>query len=446
MRAVGLITEYNPFHNGHAHHVEQARRCSGADVVVAVMGGHFLQRGEPSILGKWERARMALSCGVDVVVELPFPWACNSAPHFAAGALEVLNAFSPHLDCFCFGSESGNLQELQHLATVLTSLESVEHGGAAHFRHGQNYPTARQLHLERSKRELPASDLSISEEVVLNAPNNILALAYLRALGAAAHIRLLPLTIPRIGGSFHACRPTTAHIASATAVRHLLRADEDITPYVPGVCGRILRKAHQSGCLCNMQRWFMLVAGSCLREASASTSTASATPTSTPIPTQIYQYQPGLNERVLQAALEAGTYTELVEGVKARHLTRTRVQRLLCYTALGVTAAEMEPQLSGGVPFIPLLGATAKGEAFLRQCRNGMDIPLSGNFSRLSAMLKRHYRANPVRLAQAQQLLELHKRATRMYTLLLPGWNDISRHLDYHRDPLRPDSLFSSQP
>ncbi len=426
MRAVGLITEYNPFHNGHAYHVEQARLSSGAEVVVAVMGGHFLQRGEPAIVDKWARARMALSCGVDVVVELPFPWACNSAPHFAAGALEVLNAFSPHLDCFCFGSESGNLQKLQQLAKELAALESEKCGSAAHFRQGQNYPAARQQQLEQRKHELHSGGSSSSFDVVLSAPNNILALAYLRALIAAENLRLQPLTIPRIGGSFHACRPSAAHIASATAVRHMFNADEDISSYVPEVSARILSKARQSGSLCDLQRWFMLVAGNCLREASI--------PTATPI----YQYQSGLQERILKAALQATTYVELVEGVKARHLTRTRVQRLLAYSALGVTTQEMEHQLRGGVPFIPLLGATAKGEAFLRQCRKVMEIPLSGNFSRLNVILKRHYRTSPERLKQAQQLLELQKRTTRMYSLLFPGWSGVSRHLDYYRDPLRP--------
>lgn len=430
MRAVGLITEYNPFHNGHAYHAEQARRCSGADVVVAVMGGHFLQRGEPAMVDKWARARMALSAGVDVVVELPFPWGCNSAPHFAAGALEVLNAFSPQLDCFCFGSESGKLQELQHLAAALTTLEAEKQGAATHFRRAQNYPSARQQQLERRNHASPAVGADANGKVALNAPNNILALAYLRALAAAAHMSLRPLTITRIGGSFHAHRPSTEHIASATAVRHMLNMGEDITPYVPPASASVLREARASGCFCDMQRWFVLVAGNCLGAAS----------------TQVYQYQPGLHERILQAALQATTHAELVEGVKAKHLTRTRVQRLLCYTALGVTTAEMEPQLRGGVPFIPLLGASAKGEAFLRQCRKGMDIPLSGNFSRLNTLLKRHYRTRPARLVQAQRLLGLQKRTTRMYTLLLPGWNGESRHLDYYCAPLRPDSPLSAQP
>jgi len=426
MRAVGLITEYNPFHNGHAYHVEQARTCSGAEVVVAVMGGHFLQRGEPALVDKWERVRMALSCGVDVVVELPFPWGCNSAPHFAAGALEVLHAFSPHLDCFCFGSESGNLAELQRMATAIASVGEKD-AGALHFRRGENFPAARQERMLEGNKVRRAEG---ADALDLHAPNNILGLAYLRALAAAPHINLEPFTIARIGSSFHACEPQSADIASATGVRHMLAQQQDITHYVPEISGRILRQAQHDGRISDMERWFMLVAAGCLGQGADAGLDA-----------HIYQFQPGLGARMLQAALHAKTYTELVDGVKARHLTRTRVQRLLCYAALGVTPAEMEAQLKYGVPFISLLGASAGGEAFLRQCRASLKIPVVGNFSRLNALLKRHYRSAPARLDQAHQLLELHNRSARMYSLLLPGWGEGSRHMDYTRAPLRSGDL-----
>jgi predicted nucleotidyltransferase len=94
MRAVGLITEYNPFHNGHLHHLQESRKAADAEVAVAVMSGHFLQRGEPALVDKWLRTRMALAAGVDVVVELPFPWACNSAPLFAEGAVRSLDSLA----------------------------------------------------------------------------------------------------------------------------------------------------------------------------------------------------------------------------------------------------------------------------------------------------------------------------------------------------------------
>lgn len=279
---------------------------------------------------------MALSCGVDVVVELPFPWACNSAPYFAAGALEILYAFAPHLDCFCFGSESGNIEELQHMANAITSLE-VEDYGPAHFRRGVNFPAARQ--------ELLLGDNTLhggdgADQLDIQAPNNILGLAYLRALAAAPHIDLEPLTIARIGSSFHASEPQSSDIASATAVRRMLVQQQDINSYVPEVSAEILSQAQHDGRESDMERWFMLVAAACLGHASDADA-------------QIYQFQPGLHTRMLQAALHATTYAELVDGVKARHLTRTRVQRLLCYVALGVTSVEMELQLKRGCRLSP---------------------------------------------------------------------------------------------
>ncbi|NIQ97403.1 MAG: nucleotidyltransferase family protein, partial [Desulfuromonadales bacterium] len=143
MRSVGLITEYNPFHNGHLHHLRESRRATGADVSVAVMSGHFLQRGEPALVDKWVRAEMAVAAGVDLVVELPLPWACNSAPYFALGAVQALNDLG--VDALCFGSEVGDLDVLKQCAGLLEEHETlVARRTEALLRRGINYPEARQ--------------------------------------------------------------------------------------------------------------------------------------------------------------------------------------------------------------------------------------------------------------------------------------------------------------
>ena len=143
MRAVGLITEYNPFHNGHLHHLQESRRLAGAEVAVAVMSGHFLQRGEPALVDKWTRTALALAAGVDVVLELPFPWACNSAPNFAAGAVRLLTACGG-VESVCFGSESGDLAGLQQQAAFLTAHEAtIAARSQALLRCGVAYPLAR---------------------------------------------------------------------------------------------------------------------------------------------------------------------------------------------------------------------------------------------------------------------------------------------------------------
>ena len=143
MDAVGLITEYNPFHNGHLHHLRESRRESGAEVAVAVMSGHFLQRGEPALLDKWVRAEMALRAGVDVVVEIPFPFACNSAPHFARGAVQLLDAFGGAVTSLCFGSETGELGALQRCSDLLSRHETaIQPAPAPLPRQGPTFPAA----------------------------------------------------------------------------------------------------------------------------------------------------------------------------------------------------------------------------------------------------------------------------------------------------------------
>ena len=119
MRTVGLIAEYNPFHNGHAWHMQEAKRISGADFCIVVMSGNFVQRGAPALLDKYARTEMALSCGADLVLELPVPYALGSAEYFASGAVSLLDSLGV-VDTLCFGSECGDLSFLQKTAEILT--------------------------------------------------------------------------------------------------------------------------------------------------------------------------------------------------------------------------------------------------------------------------------------------------------------------------------------
>ena len=160
MRIVGLITEYNPFHNGHLHHLQESLRVAEADASVAVMGGHFLQRGEPALLDKWTRAEMALAAGVDLVLELPFPFACNSAPHFARGAVQSLNALGV-VDALCFGSEAGEVEPLQTAARLLLEhADDIDAGTRQLLRSGVSYPAARAKVLSEMTSDVSAALIS----------------------------------------------------------------------------------------------------------------------------------------------------------------------------------------------------------------------------------------------------------------------------------------------
>jgi len=414
MRAVGLITEYNPFHNGHMHHLRESLRTSGAGVAVAVMSGHFLQRGEPALADKWLRTRMALAAGVDVVVELPFPWACNSAPHFAEGAVRTLDALGG-LDSLCFGSEAGDLGRLQGAADLLREHEAeLARRTAGLLRSGLTYPDARARVLAQL-----AEDPAVAE--LLRSPNNILGLEYLKALQRTGS-DLRPLTIPRIGVGYHDLEAVGA-IASATGIRHLLATGGAIDHLIPAAVQALLQPALESSGGVDEELLHRLLVARIGRGASSL------------VP--LYQIEDGIESRLVDAADVSSGYADLVDRVKARQLTRTRIQRLLCYVLNEVEREEMEAFLSAGPLYLHLLGCSERGRAFLAAGRKHRRLPLVVNYSRVQSQLRRQYGAGDGRLHLAQRQLALELRATRNYTLLLRRWSGRNRSRDFFEEVIQ---------
>lgn len=411
MRAVGLITEYNPFHNGHQHHLRESIKLSGADVTVAVMSGHFLQRGMPAMVDKWVRTEMALASGVDLLLELPVVWACNSAPHFAAGAVAVLDACGG-IESLCFGSEQGEIAPLQECAGYLTtSMERIERETAQALRTGISYPLARDTALQ----EHPLAG------ELLSTPNNTLGISYLQAL-AAGGSTIRPLTIPRIGAAYHDSLPKGA-IASATGIRHLHAQGKDLTPFIPDAAQRHLQRALAAGNSLDQNRLFLLLMARLSDEPAHLAG--------------LYQVEDGIGERLCHQARSAHTLAGLIDNVKVRHFTVSRIQRILTYILLNLTAAEAGEQLSCGPPYLRLLGASARGEAFLAATRKERTLPLLANFSRATAQLKKFYGERSPDFARAAALLRLETRATRLYTLLLSQWEGADRNRDFFEEVRR---------
>lgn len=410
MKSVGLITEYNPFHNGHLHHLRESLRVTEAEVAVAVMSGHFLQRGEPALVDKWVRAEMALRAGVDVVVELPFPWACNSAPQFALGAVRVLQSLG--VDALCFGSEAGGLAALQRCAELLITEDGRIAEGTAHLlRQGINYPTARARCL---------AELGVDAAELLAAPNNILGIEYLKALrqtGAA----IVPHTIPRIGAGFHEER-AVGGIASATGIRHRLGRGEEVADFIPLPSRAPFAAALAAGHLLDAEHLYRLLLARLLRGADSLRT--------------LYQVEAGIAERLYAAACAGDGYAELVAAVKSRHLTRTRVQRLLAYVLNEVTTEEMTAWLESGPLYLHLLGATEKGRTWLAAGRKARTLPLIGNYSRIAPLLKKRYGAPSRAFALAAGMLLLETRATANYSLLMQRRHGGPSARDYFIDVL----------
>ncbi len=394
MRAVGLITEYNPFHNGHLYHLRRSLQLADAEVSVAVMSGHFLQRGEPALLDKWMRAEMALAAGVDVLVELPLPWACSSAPDFARGGILALTELG--VDAVCFGSESGNLNVLQRCAGLLAGeQQTIEQRTSAALRRGVAFPQARA----RVMADLfPAADI----QETLSSPNNILGLAYLRALNESGS-PVVPLTTIRVGPGYHDLDEKEG-IASATGIRQRLSRGLEVEDLVPQPVNHLLKKACALGQELDTEIYYRLLSAQIVRQPDALG--------------HYWLIEAGLEQRLVAAADQAGDLEGLIDAVKARHLTRTRVQRALVAVLLGVETDTARLLLAAPPSYLHLLAVSERGEAFLASRRKRRTIPLIQNFSRVQSILKRRYGVKSRELSRAQIQLTLQMRASRIYSLL----------------------------
>ena len=224
MKVVGIIAEYNPFHNGHAYQIKRIKEELKPDYILIAMSGDFVQRGTPAITDKYTRSAMALACGADLVLELPTLWATSSAEYFASAGVSLMEK-TKVVDTLCFGAECDNLPLLTNVAHVLSEKDpSLEALIATLVSEGNSYPVARNLALHK-KYDFPGLD------ELLKSPNNILAIEYLKALHGT---NIEPLLIQRVGDSYHQTS-ISSPFASATAIRQAIHSQkaEGILDYVP---------------------------------------------------------------------------------------------------------------------------------------------------------------------------------------------------------------------
>ncbi|MCK4509711.1 MAG: nucleotidyltransferase [Desulfuromonadales bacterium] len=409
MRIVGLITEYNPFHNGHLHHLRESLRITVADASVAVMSGHFLQRGEPALVDKWVRTEMALAAGVDLVLELPFPFACNSAPHFAMGAVQTLDALGV-VDALCFGSETGVIDPLQTIARLLIERsDAIEDGTRERLRCGVSYPVARAEVMTELYPNLSPETLA--------SPNNILGIEYLRALQITSS-QMHAFTIPRLGADYHSTE-VLDDIASATGIRKLIAEGDKVDHLLPAPGHEILKEALAEGRYLDRERLFTALQSFLLQEPERLKG--------------LCQVTDGLDKRLIEAAMTAESYTDLVALIKSRQWTLTRIQRILSYVLLQLSATEMVGFLESGPLYLRLLGATEQGRKVLANARKKRSLPLISDPSRARATLRRFYQGQPARCQLAERMLNCDLRATRIYGLLQATQQRVHRNQDFFR-------------
>lgn len=384
----GIVCELNPLHRGHAYLLQEARRHS--DAVVCVMSGNWVQRGEPAVLSKFVRARMALACGADLVAELPLPWACAGAEPFAFGAVSLLDS----LGCIgqlWFGSECGDAERLNRLASLLLS-PAFSNALRDCLQTGKSFAAARQ----QAVTQLAGSE----EAALLESANNILGIEYCKALHRLQS-PITPMTVKRMG-SPHDCRQeaTPDAFLSASQLRELLREGQSLEGLLPPAAWQILQEEISAGRAPG--DFSRLETAVIARLRSMSKAEFAALP----------DVSEGLENRLYEVSRRALTLEALYEGVKSKRYSHARIRRIVAAAFLGIPR-----NLPAKPPYFRVLAMNARGREVLRAASQKATIPLLSR--------PRDFLQGP---EEPRSLFALEQRATDLFALTLPappacGWD-----------------------
>lgn len=444
MKAVGLVTEYNPFHNGHLYHLNKAMELTGADISVAVMSGDFVQRGEPAVLDKYTRASMALNSGVNLVIELPVNYAVSSAESFAAGALKVLDYIKA--DSIAFGSESGDIERLSKLAYILCDNEDMLYKEISKCTaNGISYAAARQKVVEKLTDKDTAAMLTSS--------NNILAVEYLKAIIKNNYV-IKPYTVQRQGDSYNDT-DIRSEYASATALRENLKNGMDKWIYSDSVADdtidTITEYNNDINNNINISEYIPVKAGLIL---SSNTNYIYPDDITEALFTRlldilfasnydknvfienVMQYPDVSKEiagRLYKSAMDMITRTvpqwagskydgafsfgSLCEHIKTKEVPLSRIKRALVRITLGLDKKHMEKY--SNAPYIRVLGFDKKGQEYLSYIRKTVEVPLITKTADYKEML----------------LDDIH--AANIYNTIVAGKYGVKELGDFVRGPVR---------
>lgn len=407
MKTIGIVVEYNPFHNGHAYHLAQIKKQTGADCLVAIMSGPFVQRGEPAIVNKWARAEMALRGGIDLVIELPFLYATQSAEWFAYGAVATLEATGT-IDGLSFGMESEDPTWLMPLAAYLEQEPPSFHQAIKEgLSQGMGYPAAFAGALT-TLQDSPLKDMPTEERVK---PNNILALHYCRTL-LRVHSDIKPVPIVRTGAEHHQQEVSEGKIASATSLRKILYQDDlkMVHPYVPQTTYEILKREQTEGRFpVEIESFFPFLLQRIITMDPDELET-------------IHEMKEGIHHLLGKIGVEAINYGHLIQQMGNKRYTHSRIRRLLLNVLMNVTREKVTRCNLNSPSYIRILGFTEKGKALLKTMKKTARLPLIQNIKK-----------------ERNTLLNFDLQASRLYGLAYPNLEQREKEMqrEFRQPPLQ---------
>ena len=374
MNLLGLIVEYNPFHNGHKYHLEKSKEITNATHTVAIMSGSFSQRGEPAFFDKYTRAEMAVKNGVDLVIELPTLYACQSAEIFSHGAVATLNSLNC-VNSLCFGSEEGNIDILQTISEILVKEPSDFKTTLKNFLdEGIVFPVARSKALYEYIKNNHLLELSEDElQQVLNSSNNILGIEYIKSL-IKLNSSIKPYTITRIASKYNST-DIESNICSATAIRNSLKDNTDlklIENVVPlHTFNEINHKINTNFNPVFDYMFYDLLSSTIIRDVDNLT--------------KYFEVNEGIENKIYSNVFTSKNLEELINSTKSKRYTMTKIKRTLNNILLGINRDDViKVKDLDRVPYIRILAFNNKGREIIKKIKTSSDIEIITKFSKIS--------------------------------------------------------------
>lgn len=386
LNVVGIIAEYNPFHNGHKYLIEEAKKKANAEFAVSVMSGNFTQRGETSIVDKFEKAKMAVNNGVDLVIELPTVYSVSSAENFAEGGVRILENLGI-ITHIAFGIEEESLTELNSIAEILENEpEEFKIILQEELKIGSSFPTARRNAIVKYTGKEEYGE-------IIRKPNNILAIEYLKAL-IKMKSKIIPIGIKRKNVDYND-ENIVENFASSSKIRELVKNyyENDIEKCVPKTSFEILKENIENGDIVldlNEFSDMILYKLRTMRNEDIK---------------NIPDVNEGLENVIKEASNTTNNLEDLIEKCKSKRYTRTRIQRILVCALLGITK-EIQETSKKEKPYTRILAVSENGKKLLPSLKNTENLIIS---------LKKFEEENTNE--NLKRMLEIDKTSTAIYSI-----------------------------
>ena len=341
MKAIGIIAEYNPFTLGHQYHINTIKEKYKDYAIIVVMNSSFTQRGDVSIIDKWKRTELALKIGADLVIELPFPFATQSADFFAFGAITILEKLK--VERVIFGSESAEINNLEKIAKIQVNNNELDNLVKVYLKLGSNYPTA-----------LSNAIYDLTQEKI-DTPNDLLGISYIKAI-IKNNYKIIPEVIKRTN-NYH--NQELESYSSATAIRKALKDKIDISNYIPEIEKDYLNNLHF------IDDYYPLLKYKIITEKDLS----------------IYQtVEEGIDNLLKKEITNCNNIEELIQRVKSKRYTHNKIKRMLIHILCNFTKEKAKSMMN--ITYIRILGFNNKGKEYLNSIKKELDIPLISKITR----------------------------------------------------------------